>query len=142
MDGPPLIGPYILLIIFLSNIRIANSSVALKVHVSAPYAITGRIRVLCSLTLVLLHSRFDLNNSGIIRHDCHSLLFSEFLQFRLKSFFHFIYSLIEYSVFFSSFATSMIFIFFSISFLFFFRHTLKAFLLLSFCISQFLLVSF
>jgi hypothetical protein len=56
------IGPHILLIILLSNIRCANSSVALKVHVSAPCAITGCTRVLYSLTSVLLCSMFHLNN--------------------------------------------------------------------------------
>jgi hypothetical protein len=52
-------GPYILRIIFLSNIPSAFSSVSVRVHVSAPYVATGLINVLytCSsaaLDIILL----------------------------------------------------------------------------------------
>jgi hypothetical protein len=47
-------GPYILRIIFLSNILSAFSSVTVKVLVSAPYVVTGLINALYSCSLAVL----------------------------------------------------------------------------------------
>jgi hypothetical protein len=47
-------GPYILRIIFLSNILNAFSSVTVKVYVSAPYVATGLVNVLYTCSLAAL----------------------------------------------------------------------------------------
>jgi hypothetical protein len=46
--------PYILHIIFLSNILSTISSATVSVHVSAPYIATGLINVLCTCILRVL----------------------------------------------------------------------------------------